>query len=45
MSLSELAKKIGTSAAYIEFDMDGKPWRYRLVASSERVHAESLHVK
>ncbi len=29
----------------VEFEMHGKPWRYRLAASSERVHAESLYVK
>lgn len=29
----------------MEFELDGKEWRYRLNASSERVYSESLHVK
>lgn len=29
----------------VEFEMEGKPWRYRLVASNQRVHSEALYVK
>lgn len=29
----------------VEFELDGREWRYRLVASRERVHHESLHAK
>lgn len=29
----------------MEFEMDAKEWRYRLVASRDRVYSESLHVK
>lgn len=29
----------------VEFDLDGREWRYRLLASPERVVAESLHCK
>jgi len=29
----------------VEFEMDGRPWRYRLVASAHRVHSEALYVK
>lgn len=29
----------------VEFDLEGREWRYRLVASSERVFHESLHVR
>lgn len=29
----------------IEFELDGKEWRYRLNVSTERVYSESLHVK
>lgn len=29
----------------VEFEMDGRPWRYRLVASAQRVHSEALYVK
>lgn len=29
----------------VEFELDGREWRYRLVASRDRVYHESLHVK
>ena len=29
----------------MEFELEGKLWRYRLAASKERVYSESLHVK
>jgi len=29
----------------VEFELDGREWRYRLVASRDRVHHESLYIK
>jgi len=34
-----------TSEFEMEFELDGKEWRYRLNVSPERVYSESLHVK
>lgn len=34
-----------TSHFEVEFELDGREWKYRLVASSERVYHESLHAK
>jgi len=34
-----------TSEFEIEFEMDGKDWRYRLVANEKRVYSESLYCK
>lgn len=42
---SHFASPGEVSEFQVDFELEGKPWRYRLVASSERVHAESLHVK